>query len=103
MEKNFVIIGSGVAAVNAAKTIRDHDKNSNIFIFGEESSLPYNRIKLSKELYTDLHSKKVLIKQETWYKNNNISVFTNTKVVKLIQNNKILLHQIIKKFLITNY
>lgn len=83
MEKNFVIIGSGVAAVNAAKTIRDHDKNSNIFIFGEESSLPYNRIKLSKELYTDLHSKKVLIKQETWYKNNNISVFTNTKVVKI--------------------
>lgn len=83
MEKNFVIIGSGVAAVNAAKTIRDHDKNSNIFIFGEESSLPYNRIKLSKELYSDLHSKKVLIKQETWYKNNNISVFTNTKIVKI--------------------
>lgn len=83
MEKNFVIIGSGVAAVNAAKTIRDHDKNSNIFIFGEESSLPYNRIKLSKELYSDLHSKKVLIKQETWYKNNNISIFTNTKVVKI--------------------
>ncbi|PDY33213.1 FAD-dependent oxidoreductase [Bacillus wiedmannii] len=83
MEKNFVIIGSGVAAVNAAKTIRDHDKNSNIFIFGEESSLPYNRIKLSKELYSDLHSKKVLIKQETWYKNNNISVFTNTKIVNI--------------------
>ncbi|HDR7784409.1 MULTISPECIES: NAD(P)/FAD-dependent oxidoreductase [Bacillus] len=83
MEKNFVIIGSGVAAVNAAKTIRDHDKNSNILIFGEESSLPYNRIKLSKELYSDLHSKKVLIKQETWYKNNNISIFTKTKVVKI--------------------
>ncbi|WP_242290119.1 NAD(P)/FAD-dependent oxidoreductase [Bacillus cereus group sp. BfR-BA-01319] len=83
MEKNFVIIGSGVAAVNAAKTIRDHDKNSNILIFGEESSLPYNRIKLSKELYSDLHSKKVLIKQETWYKNNNISIFTKIKVVKI--------------------
>ncbi|ENQ3108232.1 nitrite reductase (NADH) large subunit [Bacillus sp. 491mf] len=83
MEKNFVIIGSGVAAVNAAKTIRDHDKDSNIFIFGEEPSLPYNRIKLSKELYSDLHSEKVLIKKEKWYQNNNISVFTNTKVVKI--------------------
>ncbi|MDM5155646.1 FAD-dependent oxidoreductase [Bacillus sp. DX1.1] len=83
MEKNFVIIGSGVAAVNAAKIVRDHDKDSNIFIFGEESSLPYNRIKLSKELYSDLHSEKVLIKKEKWYQNNNISVFTNTKVVKI--------------------
>ncbi|MDM5189133.1 FAD-dependent oxidoreductase [Bacillus sp. DX4.1] len=83
MEKNFVIIGSGVAAVNAAKAVRDHDKDSNIFIFGEESSLPYNRIKLSKELYSDLHSEKVLIKKEKWYQNNNISVFTNTKVVKI--------------------
>ncbi|WP_243525133.1 FAD-dependent oxidoreductase [Bacillus pseudomycoides] len=83
MEKNFVIIGSGVAAVNAAKIVRDHDKDSNIFIFGEESSLPYNRIKLSKELYTDLHSEKVLIKKEKWYQKNNISVFTNTKVVKI--------------------
>ncbi|CAI8872758.1 MULTISPECIES: NAD(P)/FAD-dependent oxidoreductase [Bacillus] len=83
MEKNFVIIGSGVAAVNAAKIVRDHDKDSNIFIFGEESPLPYNRIKLSKELYTDLHSEKVLIKKEKWYQKNNISVFTNTKVVKI--------------------
>lgn len=83
MEKNFVIIGSGVAAVNAAKIVRDHNKDSNIFIFGEESSLPYNRIKLSKELYTDLHSEKVLIKKEKWYQKNNISIFTNTKVVKI--------------------
>ncbi|MEB3053707.1 NAD(P)/FAD-dependent oxidoreductase [Bacillus pseudomycoides] len=83
MGKTFVIIGSGVAAVNAAKTVRDHDKDSNIFIFGEEPSLPYNRIKLSKELYSDLHSEKVLIKKEKWYQNNDISVFTNTKVVKI--------------------
>ncbi|WP_439740645.1 NAD(P)/FAD-dependent oxidoreductase [Bacillus pseudomycoides] len=83
MGKTFVIIGSGVAAVNAAKTVRDHDKDSNIFIFGEEPSLPYNRIKLSKELYSDLHSEKVVIKKEKWYQNNDISVFTNTKVVKI--------------------
>ena len=49
MEKNFVIIGSGVAAVNAAKTIRDHDKDSKIFIFGEEPSLPYIQIYIVKK------------------------------------------------------
>ncbi|MDA2417958.1 FAD-dependent oxidoreductase [Bacillus cereus] len=83
MEKNFVIIGSGVAAVNAAKTIREYDKESNIFIFGEEPSLPYKRIKLSKDLYSDLHSEKVLIKKKKWYQDNHISVFINTKVVKI--------------------
>ncbi|PEA57496.1 FAD-dependent oxidoreductase [Bacillus thuringiensis] len=83
MEKNFVIIGSGVAAVNAAKTIREYDKGSNIFIFGEEPSLPYKRIKLSKDLYSDFHSEKVLIKKKKWYQDNHISVFINTKVVKI--------------------
>ncbi|HDR4895376.1 NAD(P)/FAD-dependent oxidoreductase [Bacillus sp. BF2-3] len=83
MEKNFVIIGSGVAAVNAAKTIREYDKGSNIFIFGEEPSLPYKRIKLSKDLYSDLHSEKVLIKKKKWYQDNHISVFINTKVLKI--------------------
>lgn len=83
MEKNFVIIGSGVAAVNAAKTIREYDKGSNIFIFGEEPSLPYKRIKLSKDLYSDLHNEKVLIKKKKWYQDNHISVFINTKVVKI--------------------
>ena len=83
MEKNFVIIGSGVAAVNAAKTIREYDKESNISIFGEERLLPYKRIKLSKDLYSDLHSEKVLIKKKKWYQDNHISVFINTKVVKI--------------------
>ncbi|MGU3461718.1 NAD(P)/FAD-dependent oxidoreductase [Bacillus sp. D48C] len=83
MEKNFVIIGSGVAAVNAAKTIREYNKGSNIFIFGEEPLLPYKRIKLSKDLYSDLHSEKVLIKKKKWYQDNHISVFINTKVVKI--------------------
>ncbi|WP_219374606.1 NAD(P)/FAD-dependent oxidoreductase [Bacillus mycoides] len=83
MEKNFIIIGSGVAAVNAAKTIREYDKESNIFIFGEEPLLPYKRIKLSKDLYSDLHSEKVLIKKKKWYQDNHISVFINTKVIKI--------------------
>ncbi|PEI30978.1 FAD-dependent oxidoreductase [Bacillus wiedmannii] len=91
MEKNFVIIGSGVAAVNAAKTIREYDKGSNIFIFGEESSLPYKRIKLSKDLYSDLHSEKVLIKKQKWYQDNHISVFTDTKVVKIDTNEQVII------------
>ncbi len=83
MAKNYVIIGSGVAAVNAAKAIRDQDKEGTIIIFGKEKSLPYNRIKLSKDLFSDLRSEKVLIKKEKWYKTNNIFTYPDTKITAI--------------------
>lgn len=80
MTKHYVIVGSGVAAVHAAKAIRDQDAQSEITILGEENQLPYNRIKLTKGLFTDLHSEKVLIKKDKWYRDNRISVKTSTRV-----------------------
>ncbi|MFD1773681.1 NAD(P)/FAD-dependent oxidoreductase [Paenibacillus rhizophilus] len=83
MTKPYVIIGGGVAAVHAAKAIRDRDEVTEIIIFGEENHLPYSRIKLTKGLFTDLHSEKVLIKKEKWYLANRITVCTSTRVVAL--------------------
>ncbi|WP_438492533.1 NAD(P)/FAD-dependent oxidoreductase [Paenibacillus sp. IHBB 3054] len=80
MTKHYVIVGGGVAAVHAAKAIRDQDAESEISILGEEDQLPYNRIKLTKGLFTDLHSEKVLIKKEKWYRDNRISVKTSTRI-----------------------
>jgi nitrite reductase (NADH) large subunit len=81
--EHFVIVGSGVAAVHAAKAIRDQNPNAEISILGEENHLPYNRIKLTKGLFSDLYSDKVLIKKEKWYRDNNISVKTGTRVVSV--------------------
>lgn len=83
MSRNYCIIGTGVAAVYAAKAIRDQDKEANIHVFGAEKSLPYNRIKLSKDLYSDLSSEKVLIKKEKWYKDQNIHLHLQTKVTSV--------------------
>lgn len=83
MAKNYVIIGSGIAAVAAAKAIRVQDKEGKIQIFGKEKLLPYNRVLLSKELFSDLESKKVLIKNKVWYKRNNISVFPETMITNI--------------------
>ena len=83
MNKNYCIIGTGVAAVYAAKAIRDQDKEAHIHVFGAEKSLPYNRIKLSKELYSDLSSEKVLIKKEKWYDTQNIETHLNTRIVEI--------------------
>ncbi|ASA21514.1 NAD(P)/FAD-dependent oxidoreductase [Paenibacillus donghaensis] len=83
MTKHYVIVGGGVAAVHAAKAIRDQDAESEISILGEEDQLPYNRIKLTKGLFTDLHNEKVLIKKEKWYRDNRISVKTSTRIVSV--------------------
>jgi nitrite reductase (NADH) large subunit len=82
MSKTYCIIGSGVAAVNAAKAIRDQDKEGKILIFGSESSMPYNRIKLSKDLFSDLTSPKVLLKKEKWYATQQIELVNKT-IVKI--------------------
>ncbi|OPA76260.1 FAD-dependent oxidoreductase [Paenibacillus selenitireducens] len=83
MKKNYCIIGTGVAAVNAAKAIRDQDPEGNIMVFGAEDALPYNRIKLSKDLFSDLRSDKVLIKKEKWYEKQQIQTFPNTRVERI--------------------
>src|SRR3954447_24979370 len=83
MNKSYCIIGTGVAAVYAAKAIRDQDKEAHIHVFGAEKTLPYNRIKLSKELYSDLRSEKVLIKKEKWYDTQNIETHLNTRIVEI--------------------
>ncbi len=80
---NYCIIGTGVTAVQAAKAIRDHDKEASIRLYGAETSLPYNRIKLSKELFSDLQSEKVLIKKEKWYQSQDIQIYPNTKIVNI--------------------
>lgn len=83
MSNNYCIIGTGVAAVNAAKAIRDQDPEGNILVFGSEDSLPYNRIKLSKDLFADLRSEKVLIKKEQWYQKQQIQAFPNTTITQI--------------------
>ncbi|AKG34225.1 NAD(P)/FAD-dependent oxidoreductase [Paenibacillus durus] len=83
MAKPYLIIGGGAAAVQAAKAIRDRDDEAEIIILGEENHLPYNRIKLTKGLFTDLHSEKVLIKKEKWYLANRITLYTSARAVTL--------------------
>ena len=39
----IIIIGGGVAAVEAAAAIRQYDQNSSIDIYTEENVLPYRR------------------------------------------------------------
>ena len=80
LEKNYIIIGNGIAGMTAAEEIRKSDKNSKIKIFSEESYLTYYRIKLSHSISQDVKPQDLLIHNEDWYKERNIEVFLNRKV-----------------------
>lgn len=81
--RHYVIVGGGIAAISAAKAIRDRQEAAEISIFGDESGLPYNRVKLSKGLFTDLHSDSVLIKKEKWYHEHKIAYYSGTPVTSI--------------------
>lgn len=92
MNKSYVIIGSGISAISAAKAIRDKDKSGTISIYGEESTMPYLRIKLSKDLFKDLNDDKILLKRQQWYEENNISFLKDTRILKIDVENKLLMN-----------
>lgn len=88
LEEKIVIIGSGIAAISAAKAIREMRPDSEIIIFGEEKFYPYYRIKISKGLFGNLEEEKLLIQKKQWYKDNNIQVHSDNKVTAIDTKNK---------------
>lgn len=88
MEEKIVIIGSGIAAISAAKAIREINKKSEIIIFGEEKFYPYYRIKISKGLLGNLEEEKLLIQKKQWYMDNNININLDNKVTSIDLKNK---------------
>ncbi|MDQ1179331.1 MULTISPECIES: NAD(P)/FAD-dependent oxidoreductase [unclassified Rhodococcus (in: high G+C Gram-positive bacteria)] len=52
-EYDYVIVGGGMVADNAAKGIREHDENGTILVVGSDVDGPYTRPALSKKLWTD--------------------------------------------------
>lgn len=83
MTNKIIIIGNGIAGITALKAIREVDKGSEIFIFGEEKFYPYNRIKLSKSLFDELSEDSILLQKKEWYEENKISIYVDKKVIKI--------------------
>ena len=53
-EREYVILGSGRAAVSAAEAIRERDAGGNITMISAERELPYTRPMLTKQMFAEL-------------------------------------------------
>lgn len=83
MADRIIIVGGGVAAVSAIKSIREIDENSEIYLFSNERFYPYYRLRLTKGLFENTVEEKLLLKNIDWYAENNVNVHIGKAVTKI--------------------
>jgi NAD(P)H-nitrite reductase large subunit len=81
--KQFVIIGNSAAGVAAAEAIRKNDRESRIIIISDEDYNAYCRCLISYYLAGDVKEEKILYRPEIFYRENNIELLLNKKVVRV--------------------
>jgi len=78
-EFTYLIIGGGIAAVNAVKGIRERDQKGSIGILTKEDYAPYNRPPLSKDLWKGSSIDSIWLPIDDV----NTEILTNQQVVQL--------------------
>ena len=83
-ERNFLIVGGGLAAAIAAETLRDEGFDGRITILGEESHLPYERPPLSKDyLQGNTDRDSIFVHPKSWYLDQAIELRLGAAVTSL--------------------
>jgi NAD(P)H-nitrite reductase large subunit len=81
--KQFVIIGNSAAGIATVEAIRQKDKTSKILVFSDEDYSAYCRCLISYYLAGDIKEDKILYRAESFYKENNIELLLNKKVMRI--------------------
>lgn len=77
-----VIVGTGIAGITAAETLRSAGYPGPVTVLGDEPHLPYRRTALSKDLLNaDLRHDKIRLRKPEFWSERDISIRTGTRVV----------------------
>lgn len=79
----FVIIGNGVAGVNAARIIKNKDSEAEVHIYAEEAYHYYSRPRLINFLPGEISLDELYFYPEQWYKEKGIEVHLNSRAEKI--------------------
>ncbi|QGS68210.1 NAD(P)-binding protein [Oceanobacillus sp. 143] len=80
----FVIIGAGMAGLNAAATLRNEGYKNEIMLLDKNSNLPYDRPPLSKGFLTgELDEEQILLRSPNFYDDNNIKLNLSRSAIRL--------------------
>jgi NADPH-dependent 2,4-dienoyl-CoA reductase/sulfur reductase-like enzyme len=84
MSDTHVIVGAGLAAANAATTLRERGYDGRLVVFGDEHHLPYERPPLSKGfLMGDDELDSVFVHPPEWYDDNDVELHLGTAVTAI--------------------
>ncbi len=78
-----VIVGSGVAGVTAAKTIRETNLDAQISIYTDENHLYYPRPRLYEVLAEKAKPREIYMYSEKWYAKRGIKIHLNKRVLRI--------------------
>lgn len=81
--RSYVILGNGVAGLNAAETIRALDPEGSITMVAAEESLPYSRPMISMVLEGSATPEQLPIRSSDYYDKLGIEAFTGQRAVEL--------------------
>ncbi|MCF6147356.1 MAG: NAD(P)/FAD-dependent oxidoreductase [Candidatus Kuenenia sp.] len=80
MNTKHIIIGNGVAGVQAAKNIRKFDSLADIKIFTDEHYLFYSKPRLPELLAKEITIEETFVFNQSWYQENNIQIYCNHEI-----------------------
>ena len=85
---HYVILGGGIAALSAAKAIRERDRTGRILMISAEKEYPFNRPMLTKALNENLSEEELEVEHEDWYDENMVRIYLNKSAVYLDTNSQ---------------
>lgn len=89
MTIDYLIIGTGIAAMSAAKEIRKGDEQGEIVMVSNEKELPYYRFQLTKAIAKDASKEDLALEDPSYYEDHNIEVKLETQVEEIDYENKV--------------
>jgi NAD(P)H-nitrite reductase large subunit len=84
IQRDYLIIGSGIGGASACEGLRKHDKRGSVTLVGAEVSPPYKRWLLSKNFLREKSAtpKKLIEHDERWYHSHKIETRFGTTVTQ---------------------
>jgi len=89
MKTHYLIIGNCAAGISAAETIRKRDKSNPVLIVSDETYPAYARCLTSYYLAGIVQEKDLWLKQENFYRENNIDAMLGTRVKSVAPKNSL--------------
>ncbi len=81
--RRYVILGNGVAGINAVETIRDQDPDGSIAMVAAEESLPYSRPMIAMVLEGTAKPEQLSIRSSDYYDKWSIEAFIGHRAIEL--------------------